>query len=149
MLRISILATAVLGVTTVASPIHALAQVPGSQMSLGKAEYTNHCAVCHGTSGKGDGPLAAVIEQKVADLSVLRKNNNGIFPFNRVYETIDGRKIVKAHGTRAMPTWGNVYDEQAMEKVGPYYLPGLSNDKTFIRGKILALIGYIDSLQTK
>jgi hypothetical protein len=34
------------------------------------------------------------------DLTVLTKKNNGVFPFDSVYEIIDGRKTVIAHGTR-------------------------------------------------
>jgi hypothetical protein len=40
---------------------------------------------------------------------VLSKNNNGVFPLNAVYEVIDGRKSIKAHGTREMPIWGLRY----------------------------------------
>jgi hypothetical protein len=39
----------------------------------------------------------------------IAKKNNGVFPFDSVYEIIDGRKTVIAHGTRDMPIWGDRY----------------------------------------
>ena len=112
---------------------------------LGKQEYDNSCAVCHGTSGKGDGPYAGIIETRIPDITTLQKTNNGVFPYDRVYQVIDGRADVKAHGTRAMPIWGNEYNEKAAD----YYADYLRqyNAEGFIRGRILALINYIYTLQ--
>src|SRR5579862_6822254 len=39
--------------------------------------YHAHCATCHGTEGKGDGPMVAVMKMKMPDLTVLAKNNGG------------------------------------------------------------------------
>ena len=114
---------------------------------IGKAEFNNSCAVCHGPDGKGNGPLAGMLTQKVADLTTLKKNNKGVFPFNQVYETIDGSKTVKGHGTREMPAWGQIYDEKAPDMTGPF--AGKADYRSFVRGRILALIGYIDTLQAK
>ena len=36
--------------------------------------------------------------------------NNGVFPTNAVYETIDGLKTIPAHGTREMPIWGERFN---------------------------------------
>jgi mono/diheme cytochrome c family protein len=116
-------------------------------LDIGKAEFNNSCAVCHGTNGKGDGPLSGMLTQRVADLTVLKKGNNGVFPFNEVYSTIEGGKAVKGHGTSDMPAWGNIYNERAPQMTGPY--AGQSDYRMFVRGRILALIGYIDSLQGK
>jgi mono/diheme cytochrome c family protein len=116
-------------------------------LDIGKAEFNNSCAVCHGTSGKGNGPLSGMLTQKVADLTILKKKNNGVFPFNEVYSTIEGGKAVKGHGTSDMPAWGNIYNEKAPQMTGPY--ADKSDYRSFVRGRILALIGYIDSLQAK
>jgi mono/diheme cytochrome c family protein len=112
---------------------------------IGKREYLNNCAVCHGTKGKGDGPYAGIIDTAIPDITALQNNNNGVFPYDRVYETIDGRLDIKAHGTRDMPIWGNEYNEKAAE----YYTDYLQqyNAEGFVRGRILALINYIYSLQ--
>ena len=114
---------------------------------VGKKEYENNCIACHGTTGKGDGPYAGIIDTKVPDMSMLQKNNNGVFPFDRVYQTIDGRLEVKAHGSRDMPIWGNEYNGKAAEYYSDY-LRDYSADG-FVRGRILALVNHIYSLQAK
>jgi mono/diheme cytochrome c family protein len=114
---------------------------------VGKREYDNNCAACHGLSGKGDGPYAGIIDAKIPDLTMLQKNSNGVFPFDRVYELIDGRAEVRAHGTRDMPIWGNEYNAKAAEYYSDY--PDRYNVEGYIRGRILALISYIYSLQAK
>ena len=43
----------------------------------GKPTYEQHCAVCHGISGKGDGVSASVLTVKPADLTQLSKKSNG------------------------------------------------------------------------
>jgi hypothetical protein len=114
---------------------------------IGAREYAENCAVCHGTSGKGDGPMAGIINQKVSDLTRLAKDNEGSFPFVQVYEVIDGTREAKGHGTRDMPVWGSVYDQQAPQWLGYDY--AREDAQTFVRGRILALIGHIQTLQAK
>jgi mono/diheme cytochrome c family protein len=115
--------------------------------NVGKMEYENNCAVCHGMTGKGDGPYAGIIDTKVPDMTMLQKNNNGVFPFDRVYQAIDGRLAVKAHGTRDMPIWGNEYNGKA----ALYYSDYLRDYSAegFVRGRILALVNHIYTLQAK
>ena len=72
-------------------------------------EYLSSCAACHGVDGNGKGPLSAELKSQPADLTILAKRNDGVFPVNAIYEVIDGRKSVKAHGTREMPIWGFRY----------------------------------------
>lgn len=112
---------------------------------LGQREYRNSCAVCHGAGGKGDGSFGYIIEKKMPDLTVLAKNNGGIFPLERVYETIDGTRMVKGHGTAEMPIWGDRYRMQAAE----YYADVPYDDRAFVRTRIMALIEYLSTLQVK
>ncbi|MGA8055102.1 MAG: c-type cytochrome [Burkholderiales bacterium] len=118
-------------------------------VDLGKTEYKNNCAVCHGLSGKGDGPFKGIVDVPAgADLTTLAKRNNGVFPFVRVYETIDGTQMIKAHGTREMPIWGADYRLRATgqrDDVGNY----LYDTDAFVRGRILALTEYVYRLQAK
>ena len=37
----------------------------------GAAMYKQYCAVCHGKTGKGDGPAASALKQAPADLTTL------------------------------------------------------------------------------
>ena len=112
---------------------------------IGKREYVSRCAVCHSESGKGDGPLNALLKTPATDLTKIQKNNTGVFPFDRIYRVIDGREQVAAHGPRDMPVWGseNTVDLATGFRVNPKEL------ESYTRGRIIALIGYIYSLQGK
>ena len=115
-------------------------------VDVGKSEYETACAVCHGHTGKGDGPLKFQLVSKMPDLSALAKNNNGIFPFDRIYQIIDGQQEVKTHGPREMPVWGRSFRMQSsvfFENYPPY------DTESAARSRILALTEYLYRLQTK
>jgi mono/diheme cytochrome c family protein len=114
-------------------------------VNVGEREYLSSCAVCHGVSGRGDGPMAVMIDQVVADLTNLRAENGGVFPVNRVYEIIDGRTEVAWHGPRDMPVWGNEYNAQIRLMLGYDY----PDAEALVRARILALIEHIYSLQAQ
>lgn len=115
------------------------------KVDVGKSEYEAACAVCHGRSGKGDdGPLKSLLARPVPNLTVLAKNNNGVFPFDRVYKIIDGREEVKAHGPRDMPVWGRAFSMQSsiyFENYPPH------DTESAARSRILALTEYLYRLQ--
>ena len=46
------------------------------------------------------------------NLTLLRGNNKGAYPLDRVMSSIDGRRVVRAHGDRNMPVWGEVFREE-------------------------------------
>ncbi len=131
------LAVAILAAT--AASAHA------QEMDIGQREFRNNCATCHGMDGKGGGPMAALIESPLPDLTRLQKDNGGVFPYNRLYEVIDGREQVRWHGGREMPVWGQEYNAEAPQQLGYLYAP--ADAESFVRGRILALIGYIHTLQ--
>ena len=70
--------------------------------------FAANCASCHGRYGEGDGPAAADT-RSIPDLRYLAARNGGVFPRDRVADLIDGREIVKAHGDRQMPVWGEAF----------------------------------------
>ena len=45
---------------------------PGT-IALGQKLYVNNCLICHGASGRGDGPGGAALEKKPADLGARIK----------------------------------------------------------------------------
>lgn len=104
-------------------------------------EYAVSCQVCHGKRGKGDGPMAAALKTKPSDLTKLSEKNDFKFPFLKVFQIVDGRSIVSAHGTREMPVWGQRYAADIGEKYGPY------GGEAAVRARILELVYYIQSLQ--
>lgn len=119
------------------------ASASDKKVDLGKREYQNSCAVCHGTDGKAQTPVRDILKVAPPDLSQLAKKNGGVFPMSRVYETIDGRLAVKAHGTRDMPIWGQRFSVEA----APIYDDFPYNPEAHVRARILGLIEYIYRLQ--
>ena len=113
-------------------------------IDIGKREYVFNCGGCHGETGKGDGPYMTYMKRP-ADITQLAKKNNGVFPVSRVYEVIDGRQEVAAHGPRDMPIWGMDYQAKA----GAYYMDVPYNPEGYVRVRILALIEYLDRLQVR
>jgi len=82
----------------------ALAQEPVARS--GPALYRQYCASCHGSSGRGDGPVASSLRVEVPDLTRLAIRQGGFFDRDRVERIIDGRFVIGAHGSRTMPIWG-------------------------------------------
>ncbi len=106
-------------------------------VDFGKREYDNSCAVCHGVNAKGGGVYATNLKANPPDLTVLTKLNGGVFPIQKIYEVIDGRAQVLAHGPREMPIWGNEYTISP----SPY--------EAVVRNRILFLIDYLYRNQDK
>ena len=116
-------------------------------VDIGKHQYAVSCAVCHGENGKGDGPLTAYLKKPAADLTKIQKNNMGVFPFDRIYGVIDGREVVQAHGPRNMPVWGDAFSSEFAGYAFGFATP--KELESYTRGRIIALTGYIYSLQEK
>jgi mono/diheme cytochrome c family protein len=116
------------------------------KIDIGKLEYNSSCAVCHGLLGKGDGPLKPEMIKPMPDLTILAKKNKGVFPFDLVYQIIDGRKEIKAHGLREMPVWGQSFNKDSslyFEQHPPF------NTESVIRSRILAITEYLYRIQEK
>jgi mono/diheme cytochrome c family protein len=132
---------AAIGVMLIVLSINAQAD----KQDIGKREYESACAVCHGLTGRGDdGPLKPYLVKPVPNLTVLAKNNKGVFPFDKVFQIIDGRQEVATHGPRNMPVWGNAFNNQT----SLFYDNYPEQDKeSGARSRILALTEYLYRLQ--
>ena len=98
--------------------------------------FRAHCAPCHGLDGKGNGPIAAALKTKPANLTVLAKNNGGKFPSERVSRTIIGDEVALSHGSREMPIWGPIFHQ-------------IEDDKDFGEVRLENLAKYLESIQQK
>jgi len=89
--------------------------------------------------------MAKYLTIKPADLTVLSEKNHGKFPFLQVFQTIDGRAMMKTHGEGPMPIWGDRYKAQSgAGGVEPYKT---WTAEPFVRARILELTYYIQSIQ--
>ena len=120
----------------------ALLAAPAMAEDLGKEEYMNACASCHGESGTGDGPLAELMTVAVPDLTTISARNDGAFPFMDIFMVVDGRTGIRGHGY-PMPVWGDRFEAEAGERYGPY------GAEEVVRGRILSLVYHLQSLQSE
>ncbi len=108
-----------------------LPQDAGSQL------FRTHCASCHGSTGRGDGPLAEQMRRMPPDLTRFTARNGGMFPSERVRRIIDGRDV-PSHGDREMPVWGDVFRIPRGEPATAAAL-----------GRINAIVRYLEAIQER
>jgi len=101
----------------------------------GKELYREHCAVCHGVDGKGNGPAAAALKRSPGDITQMSKRNGGKFPTLAVQEQLRSGSVVE-HGSVDMPMWGKL-----LRPAG-----GTHNDATL---RMHALTQYLESIQAR
>ena len=87
----------------------------------GRDMFLRYCASCHGSEGRGDGPLAGSLVRPPADLTQLAAKNGGRYDEHAVMSVIDGRRSVVEHGSREMPVWGAIFEEEEQGKPYPAY----------------------------
>lgn len=115
-------------------------------MTLGEFEYQNSCVACHGTSGKGDGPVTDFLSgATVPDLTAIQENNGGVFPVTEVFKILEGGGEPSAHGTRDMPIWGNRFKARTSGNDDSAF--HVSDAESYAKFRILALIEYLASIQ--
>ncbi len=128
-----------LGLAVLLFPLVAQADDIGSRL------FAQNCAACHGSDGKGNGPMAELLSVAIPDLTQLSAGNDGRFPFQQVIETIDGRSQIGAHGAREMPVWGATFRSDADDQYTPF--PGSVDAELFVRGRVLSLATHLQSIQ--
>jgi mono/diheme cytochrome c family protein len=112
--------------------------VSGAQM------FKEYCAVCHGPSGKGDGPVATALKVPPPDLTTLAQRHDGKFPDDYVSNVLKNGVQNPAHGSGEMPVWGPIFDTMNRWKA---LCPGM--DETPVTLRITNLTNYLKSIQKK
>ncbi|MBB5720884.1 hypothetical protein FHS72_000488 [Loktanella ponticola] len=86
-------------------PLLLAACVTETEIPDGRNAFMQDCAGCHGTDGKGSGPLVSGVGLIAADLTKISTRNGGVFPRQEVMAIIDGLDR-EPHFSRAMPEFG-------------------------------------------
>jgi mono/diheme cytochrome c family protein len=134
----SVAVAAFFAVALVADRQPASAQEQGSHAAIGNYLFKTYCATCHGTSARGDGPLADSMRRRPANLTEIAKRNKGTYPKELVYKIIDGREKVPGHGGPDMPVWGDAFMRTSE-----------STDEASVKHRIQALVDYLETIQAR
>jgi hypothetical protein len=105
------------------------------QNPAGGELYARYCASCHGATGQGDGPAAVALSPRPADLT------RSTLALAEVIRRIDGRWELPAHGTSAMPVWGDVFNDELAAKE--------SKAREIVRLRVRALAEHVTSLRAR
>lgn len=90
----------------------ALAEGKSANVEAGAGVYRTNCVSCHGTKGKGDGPVAAHLTPPPADLtsqSVRQKKDQDLL-----------KTIREGKPGTSMPAWKGGLSDQQIEEVLAY-----------------------------
>lgn len=102
----------------------------------GRRLYVSYCQLCHGTDGKGDGPLAKVMKISPADLSTTVRSRSDTILTKII--TGEGRQTITGRDRHnilsdAMPEWNDVFSESQVKALIAY-LRFLSRSKHDLMG---------------
>jgi len=113
--------------------------------------FNAYCAVCHGKDAKGNGPAAAALKVPPSDLTTLAQRHGGKFPTEYVTTVLQyGVQDVKAHGSKDMPIWGELFGPtEALTRSPSLPLAESREVNSVVTLKIHNLSQYIESLQAK
>jgi len=108
--------------------------------SAGKTLYVENCVSCHGISGRGDGPVAASLATKPADLTQVAARRDGVWPMLEVMSIIDGysRNTLPRED---MPVFENFLDNDMVE-----FDTG-NGVKTLVPAELIDIVNFLETLQ--
>jgi len=107
--------------------------VTPTRADSGMQMYKTYCASCHGLDGKGHGPAAEALKVAPANLTALRRSNDGKFPSAKLSHILEGADVT-AHGSSEMPVWGPIFRS-------------LESSTALTKLRIANVIKYLESMQ--
>jgi mono/diheme cytochrome c family protein len=110
--------------------------VASTDVQRGRDTFQQHCAVCHGERGKGDGPAAGALRERPVDLATLTKQK-GTFPAAFIRGVLKSTDPVVAHGSSGMMIWGALFLAEA------------NGNQAQADANINDVIKFIESIQAK
>ena len=125
------------GLASAAGPAQTTSQpAAAAAIERGRATYREHCAVCHGDRGRGDGPAAASLTPRPTNLTTMTRVT-GAFPGAHIAATIKGTDPVVAHGNPGMMIWGAIF------------LADANGSQARADERVNDLVRFIESIQVK
>ncbi|HEX9187302.1 MAG TPA: c-type cytochrome [Vicinamibacteria bacterium] len=104
----------------------------------GAYAFRTYCASCHGTDGRGDGPLAENLRFHPPDLTLIARKNGGGYPAEKVHRIVDGRRPLPGHGGPDMPIWGDAFRNAET-----------GYDDAKVKEKIRSVVDFVRTLQAR
>jgi mono/diheme cytochrome c family protein len=116
------------------------AATPLGAQSAGKQLFMNNCVACHGATGHGDGPQAAHLKTRPADLTRIAARRDGVWPILEVMSILDGYMKV-TNPREDMPVFEDFLDDDMVEfDTGN----GLT---TMVPVKLIEVANYLETIQ--
>jgi mono/diheme cytochrome c family protein len=89
----------------------------------GRRLYVSYCQLCHGTDGKGDGPLAKAMQISPADLTTTVRSRSDTILTKII--TGEGRQTITGRDrhnllSEAMPEWKDVFSKSQVKALIAY-----------------------------
>ena len=107
--------------------------------SDGAAFFAENCVACHGPEGRGNGPAAVGMMPPPPDLTLLSRQNEGVFPKARVMGQLIGNTMGRSEAH--MPIFEELRD-------GPVVMfDDGSGNPVATPARVVALADYLQSLQ--
>lgn len=106
----------------------------------GRALYLDNCAMCHGTTGIGDGEFARSMSPPPKNLTLIQVRNADRFPRAKVLSVMDGYTRLRTDHS-AMPEFGALLE-------GPQVPVTLADgSQSPVPRPLAALLVYLESIQ--
>jgi hypothetical protein len=106
-------------------------------LAAGHETYQQFCAPCHGTDGKGRGPVAATLRIPPSDLTIMRRRHDGVFPLDALEALLTSdQPQLTSHVSGQMPVWGT-------------FFRSVDDGQAITRARTANLLAYIESLQQR
>jgi len=126
----------------IAQEEESMGEHPGFLAAKGRITFRRYCASCHGADADGKGNVAQFLTVAPTDLRQFLNRYDGEFPKELIYESIDGRKVVRTHGSRDMPIWGEVFQSPLVDATA-----GEETGEERADRKIRELVYFIETVQ--
>ncbi|MBL7003874.1 MAG: c-type cytochrome [Gammaproteobacteria bacterium] len=126
--------TVILLTSLTASPLVLSETLPSA--FEGRGLYVSYCQLCHGLSGKGDGPLAKAMQITPANLTTTIRSRSDTILLKII--TGKGRQTITGRDRHnllsdAMPEWKDIFNKDQLQSLIAY-LRFLGNSKHSLMG---------------